>query len=87
MEEDYRHEQSITLAQDKAQKLAELATSSLARPKPDASAQAELGDAWWTAAWRIPQDFPTGTETYKVMATDLQGNTQDWAPSVFCELR
>jgi hypothetical protein len=37
-------------------------------------------DAWWTAAWRIPQDFPTGTVTYKVTATDLQGNTQDWAP-------
>jgi len=37
-------------------------------------------DAWWTAAWRIPQDFPTGTVTYKVTVTDLQGNTQDWAP-------
>ena len=37
-------------------------------------------DAWWTAAWRIPQDFPTGTVTYKVTATDLQGNTQSWAP-------
>jgi hypothetical protein len=37
-------------------------------------------DEWWTAAWRIPQDFPTGTVTYKVRATDLQGNTQEWAP-------
>ena len=37
-------------------------------------------DEWWTAAWRIPQDFPTGTVTYKVRVTDLQGNSQEWAP-------
>ena len=37
-------------------------------------------DEWWTAAWRIPQDFPTGTVTYKVTATDLQGNVQTWSP-------
>jgi len=37
-------------------------------------------DYWWTAAWRIPGDFPTGTVTYKVMVTDMEGNSQEWAP-------
>jgi hypothetical protein len=37
-------------------------------------------DTWWSAAWRIPQDFPTGTVTYKVTVTDMQGNSQEWAP-------
>jgi hypothetical protein len=53
------------------------------RPPPNLIAALKLPgpiDAWWTAAWRIPQDFPTGTVTYKVTVTDLQGNTQDWAP-------
>ena len=35
-------------------------------------------DYYWSAAWRIPQGFPTGTLTYKMVATDLQGNTQAW---------
>jgi len=36
-------------------------------------------DYYWSAAWRIPQDYPTGTLTYRVVATDMQGNTQNWA--------
>jgi hypothetical protein len=53
------------------------------RPPPNLIASLKLPgpiDAWWTAAWRIPQDFPTGTVTYKVTVTDLEGNTQGWAP-------
>ena len=37
-------------------------------------------DFFWTAAWMIPEGFPTGTLGYTVMATDLHGNTQTWEP-------
>jgi hypothetical protein len=37
-------------------------------------------DFFWTAAWMIPEGFPTGTLGYKVTATDMQGNTQTWEP-------
>ena len=37
-------------------------------------------DFFWTAAWMIPKDFPTGTLGYKITATDLAGNTQTWEP-------
>ena len=40
----------LHLAKGSDEKLAELAKLSLARPNPSAEAQAELGDAWWTAA-------------------------------------
>ena len=35
-------------------------------------------DYYWSASWRIPQGFPTGTLTYKMVATDMAGNTQAW---------
>ena len=35
-------------------------------------------DAFWTAAWRIAENYPTGTLSYKVTATDAQGAVQDW---------
>jgi len=37
-------------------------------------------DFFWTAAWMVPADYPTGTLGYKVTATDMQGNTQSWEP-------
>jgi hypothetical protein len=35
-------------------------------------------DYFWAAGWLIPDDYPTGTLHYKVVATDLQGRTQSW---------
>jgi hypothetical protein len=35
-------------------------------------------DYFWAAGWLIPNDYPTGTLYYKVVATDLQGRTQTW---------
>ena len=35
-------------------------------------------DYFWAAGWVIPDDYPTGTLYYKVVATDLQGRTQTW---------
>ena len=35
-------------------------------------------DYFWAAGWLIPDDYPTGTLHYKVVATDLQGRTQAW---------
>jgi hypothetical protein len=37
-------------------------------------------DFFWSGAWVIPEDQPTGSLTYKVIATDLQGQTQTWEP-------
>jgi len=37
-------------------------------------------DFFWTAAWMIPEGYPTGTLGYKVTITDMQGNTQTWEP-------
>jgi len=39
-------------------------------------------DHFWTAAWVIPANYPTGTFAYKVVATDLQGQTQTWEPFI-----
>ena len=35
-------------------------------------------DYFWSAGWLIPADYPTGTLYYKVVATDLQGQTLTW---------
>ena len=35
-------------------------------------------DYFWAAGWLIPDDYPTGTLHYKVVATDLQGRAQSW---------
>jgi hypothetical protein len=37
-------------------------------------------DNLWAAAWIIPADYPTGTFSYKVTATDNEGNTVTWEP-------
>jgi len=37
-------------------------------------------DYFWTAAWMIPEGYPTGTLGYKVTVTDMQGNSQLWEP-------
>ena len=35
-------------------------------------------DYFWSAGWVIPDDYPTGSLYYKVVATDLQGRVQTW---------
>jgi hypothetical protein len=37
-------------------------------------------DFFWAIGWIIPDDFPTGSMSYKVVATDLAGNSQVWTP-------
>jgi hypothetical protein len=37
-------------------------------------------DYFWSAAWIIPADYPTGTLTYKVTAVDLAGRSHTWEP-------
>jgi len=37
-------------------------------------------DFFWSGSWVIPEDQPTGSFTYRVIATDSQGNTQTWEP-------
>jgi len=39
-------------------------------------------DAFWATSWGIPADYPTGTVTYKVIATSLDGNTVEWEPFI-----
>jgi hypothetical protein len=34
----------------------------------------------WSTAWIIPDDYPTGTFNYKVVATALDDTTQTWEP-------
>jgi hypothetical protein len=53
--------------------------------RPPNSVLASVGltaptDNFWSAAWLIPQDYPTGSLGYRVVATDMQGNTQTWTP-------
>ena len=37
-------------------------------------------DTYWTAAWQIPADYPTGSFAYKVVATDKTGKAHSWQP-------
>lgn len=37
-------------------------------------------DHLWSTAWVIPDDYPTGSFNYKVIATALDGSTQSWVP-------
>jgi len=37
-------------------------------------------DNFWTAGWTIPDDYPAGSLTYKIVATTPQGESQSWAP-------
>ena len=37
-------------------------------------------DHFWTARWFIPTEYPSGTLTYKVVATGIDGSAQTWEP-------
>lgn len=37
-------------------------------------------DFFWTVAWIVPEDYPTGTFVYKIVATDVQGKEHVWEP-------
>ena len=37
-------------------------------------------DHFWTVVWIVPDNHPTGSFVYKVVATDLQGRTHTWEP-------
>lgn len=37
-------------------------------------------DYFWATSWKIPDNYPTGTFAYKVVATDANGQTQSWSP-------
>ena len=37
-------------------------------------------DFFWSLHWVIPADYPTGSLSYKVVATDTDGRTQSWEP-------
>lgn len=37
-------------------------------------------DYFWSASWKIPDSYPTGTFSYKVVATGLDGQTHPWSP-------
>ena len=42
--------------------------------------QGPAADYFWSAVWIIPTTYPTGTLSYKLVATDLDGKTQTWEP-------
>ena len=55
------------------------------RARPPLAVRKALGlpeptDYFWSAVWLIPEDYPTGSLSYKVVAADMQGNTQSWTP-------
>jgi hypothetical protein len=55
------------------------------RSRPPANVRAAFGlsepsDYFWSAAWLIPPDYPTGSLSYRVVATDTRGNAQSWTP-------
>jgi hypothetical protein len=55
------------------------------RSRPPLAVRKALGlseptDYFWSAVWQIPPDYPTGSLSYKVVATDMKGNTQSWTP-------
>ena len=55
------------------------------RARPPLSVRKALGlseptDYFWSAVWLIPDDYPTGSLSYNVVATDLQGHTRTWTP-------
>lgn len=37
-------------------------------------------DTFWTAAWVIPKNYPTGSFAYKVVATEKSGKVHSWQP-------
>jgi hypothetical protein len=43
-------------------------------------ARGEAADYFWTAAWQIPNEMPSGSLMFKAVATDTQGATHTWEP-------
>ena len=39
-------------------------------------------DYFWSFFWTIPDDFPTGSLGYKILATMNDGSTVEWVPFV-----
>ena len=37
-------------------------------------------DWFWSGGWIVPDNQPTGSLSYKVVVTDLDGKTVDWSP-------
>jgi hypothetical protein len=37
-------------------------------------------DHFWTARWIIPENYPSGTFAYKVVAVDQEGKAHTWEP-------
>lgn len=37
-------------------------------------------DHFWAGSWKIPADYPSGSLSYKVIATLKNGETQSWVP-------
>lgn len=37
-------------------------------------------DRFWSSSWKVPEDYPTGTFAYTVVATDLSGEVTRWQP-------
>jgi hypothetical protein len=48
-------------------------------PHPPPS-QGPATDHFWTAIWIIPTSYPTGSLSYKVVATDQDGKAHTWEP-------
>lgn len=42
--------------------------------------QGDATDFFWTVAWIVPDDYPSGTFVYKITATDMQDKTHTWEP-------
>ena len=49
------------------------------KPHPP-PAQGPPTDFFWSGSWVIPADEPTGSFTYKVIATDTSGKAHTWEP-------
>jgi len=37
-------------------------------------------DFFWSTSWKVPENYPTGTFAYTVVATDQKGDTARWQP-------
>lgn len=37
-------------------------------------------DRFWSSSWKVPENYPTGTFAYTVVATDLSGEVVRWQP-------
>ena len=74
---------------DKSKQLGKAGIKSLVVELPDAKQHKmhyrphppkKSTDMFWTAAWKIPANYPTGSISYKVIATDKSGKTHTWRP-------